>query len=304
MLVCGALALAFMLSILLSLEAGPRADRRRRSASRRLAPLAARLGRALAVRPLAGGAGHRRRWPRSSPDGNASARACSGSRSRRSSSRLCSLRSRQSGSGAARGRREALVCLGVVRRACSRSASSRSSCSRRTASGTASRRQTSRPLQIESFGAAVLLVAHVAGGLGITMRSSHGSQNLVGTAPDALAAVQTVVQAAALVATWIWFARGPVDARAARARVGGGGLRVRRLRQGALAAVPDLADPARAARPRPARAGGERAAGDGARGHPGLVPVPLLGPRAALRHGRRRGSSWPATSCWSRCSPC
>jgi hypothetical protein len=42
------------------------------------------------------------------------------------------------------------------------------------------------------------------------MRSSHGSQNLVGTGPDTLAAVQTVVQAAALVATWTWFARGPV----------------------------------------------------------------------------------------------
>jgi hypothetical protein len=68
--------------------------------------------------------------------------------------------------------------------------------------------QTSRPLQLESFSAAVLLAAHAAGGLGITMRSSHGSQNLVGSAPDALAAVQTVVQAAALVATWVWFARG------------------------------------------------------------------------------------------------
>ena len=58
---------------------------------------------------------------------------------------------------------------------------------------------------------AVLLVAHVAGGLDITMRPSHGSQNLVGTAPDALAIVQTVVQAAALVATWIWFGRGQVN---------------------------------------------------------------------------------------------
>jgi hypothetical protein len=71
--------------------------------------------------------------------------------------------------------------------------------------------QTSRPLQIESFGAGVLLAAHAAGGLGITMRSSHGSQNLVGTAPDTLAVVQTVLQAAALVATWIWFARGPAS---------------------------------------------------------------------------------------------
>ena len=49
--------------------------------------------------------------------------------------------------------------------------------------------QTSRPLQIETLGAGVLLVAHAVGGLGMTMRSSHGSQNLAGAGPDALAAV-------------------------------------------------------------------------------------------------------------------
>jgi hypothetical protein len=70
--------------------------------------------------------------------------------------------------------------------------------------------QTSRPLQIETLGAAILLVAHAAGGLAITMRPSHGSQNLAGSAPDALAVVQTILQAAALIATWIWFARGPL----------------------------------------------------------------------------------------------
>jgi hypothetical protein len=69
--------------------------------------------------------------------------------------------------------------------------------------------QTSRPLQIETLGAGVLLVAHAVGGLGITMRSGHGSQNLAGNGPDALAAIQTVLQAAALIATWAWFARGP-----------------------------------------------------------------------------------------------
>jgi len=42
------------------------------------------------------------------------------------------------------------------------------------------------------------------------MRPSHGSQNLAGSAPDALAVVQTILQAAALLATWSWFARGPV----------------------------------------------------------------------------------------------
>lgn len=72
-------------------------------------------------------------------------------------------------------------------------------------------RQSSRPLQIESLGAAVLLAAHQVFDLGITMRSSHGSQNLSGTGPVAIAAVQTVLQAGALIAIWRWFARGPAD---------------------------------------------------------------------------------------------
>jgi hypothetical protein len=71
--------------------------------------------------------------------------------------------------------------------------------------------QTSRPLQIESLGAGLLLVAHAVGGLGITMRSGHGSQNLAGGGADALAAIQTVLQAAALLWVWIWFARGPAE---------------------------------------------------------------------------------------------
>jgi hypothetical protein len=70
-------------------------------------------------------------------------------------------------------------------------------------------RQASRPLQIESLGAGILLVAHHVFGTGVTMETSHGSQNLAGTAPDALAVSQTILQAAALLATWILFARGP-----------------------------------------------------------------------------------------------
>ena len=73
------------------------------------------------------------------------------------------------------------------------------------------RRQADRPLQIESLGAAVLLVAHAVGGLSVTMRSGHGSQNLAGSLPDAIAAVQTVLQLVALAAVWVWFARGPGD---------------------------------------------------------------------------------------------
>jgi glycosyl transferase family 87 len=72
-------------------------------------------------------------------------------------------------------------------------------------------RQASRGLQIESLGSAVLLAAHHVGGLGIEMRSSAGSQNLVGTAPDVLAAAHTAVQGLAVAAVWVAFARGPVD---------------------------------------------------------------------------------------------
>jgi hypothetical protein len=72
-------------------------------------------------------------------------------------------------------------------------------------------RQTGRPLQIESLGAGVLLVLHQVAGLGITMESSHGSQNLAGSAPDALAALLTVLQAIAVIGVWVWFARGPAD---------------------------------------------------------------------------------------------
>jgi hypothetical protein len=63
-------------------------------------------------------------------------------------------------------------------------------------------RQLSRPLQIESLGASVLLVAHQVLGVEIEMRSSHGSQNLVGTAPTVLAVVVSVAQV--VVVGWLW----------------------------------------------------------------------------------------------------
>jgi hypothetical protein len=72
-------------------------------------------------------------------------------------------------------------------------------------------RQAERPLQIESFGAGVLLVLHQIAGVGITMESSHGSQNLAGSGPDAIATLQSALQLAAVVAVWIWFARGPME---------------------------------------------------------------------------------------------
>jgi Glycosyltransferase family 87 len=72
-------------------------------------------------------------------------------------------------------------------------------------------RQTSRPLQIETLGSGFLLALHQVAGLHISMVSSHGSQNLAGRLPDALAILQGVVEIAVIVGIWIWFARGPAE---------------------------------------------------------------------------------------------
>jgi Glycosyltransferase family 87 len=71
--------------------------------------------------------------------------------------------------------------------------------------------QAGRPLQIESFGAGILLAAHQALGLDLTMESGHGSQNLAGGAADTLAVATTLAQIAAVIGIWIWYARGPAD---------------------------------------------------------------------------------------------
>jgi hypothetical protein len=72
-------------------------------------------------------------------------------------------------------------------------------------------RQATRPLQIESLGASLLLVAYQVFHTPLAMRSSHGSQNLVGTAPDILEPLATGVLAVALLGSWIAFARGPAE---------------------------------------------------------------------------------------------
>lgn len=71
--------------------------------------------------------------------------------------------------------------------------------------------QAGRPLQIESLGAGLLLAAHQAFGLDLTMESSHGSQNLAGGLADTLAVLTTLAQIAVVVGMWIWYARGPAD---------------------------------------------------------------------------------------------
>lgn len=72
-------------------------------------------------------------------------------------------------------------------------------------------RQLGRPLQIETLGAGILLVLHQVTGMGLEWSSSHGSQNLDGAAAATLAVLTSLVQAAALVACWVVFARGRVS---------------------------------------------------------------------------------------------
>jgi glycosyl transferase family 87 len=71
--------------------------------------------------------------------------------------------------------------------------------------------QAGRPLQIESLGAGLLLAAHQVFGFDLAMESSHGSQNLAGGAADTLAVLTTLAQIAAVVAIWVWYARGSAD---------------------------------------------------------------------------------------------
>ena len=75
-------------------------------------------------------------------------------------------------------------------------------------------RQTGRPLQVESLGAGALLAAHRLGLYDARVESSHGSQNLAGRAPAALAKAQTLVQALAVLGVWLVFARTRRDAPA------------------------------------------------------------------------------------------
>lgn len=68
--------------------------------------------------------------------------------------------------------------------------------------------QASRPLEMESLGASFLLAAHQAWGLPVTVGWSHGSDNLSGRLPDALALAQSLLVIAVLASIWVGFARG------------------------------------------------------------------------------------------------
>jgi hypothetical protein len=68
--------------------------------------------------------------------------------------------------------------------------------------------QLDRPLQIESLGSSLLLAGHRLGVYDASVVSSSGSQNLSGALPDALALVQTSLQALAVAVVWALFASG------------------------------------------------------------------------------------------------
>jgi hypothetical protein len=70
-------------------------------------------------------------------------------------------------------------------------------------------RQLSRPLQIESLGAGVLLALHHLFGMELEWFSGSGSQNLTGTTANVVALLQGVVQVVGVALVWVSFARGP-----------------------------------------------------------------------------------------------
>jgi hypothetical protein len=67
--------------------------------------------------------------------------------------------------------------------------------------------QASRPLQLESGAASVLLVAHHLFGVSLGVDFSHTSVNLGGRLADAAATATTIAELAVLVAVWFAFAR-------------------------------------------------------------------------------------------------
>jgi len=103
-----------------------------------------------------------------------------------------------------RGRREALVCLGLLAAVVALVFLPFLA----VAPGGVAHsigRQLSRPLQIESLGSALYLAAHHLLGLHVEMRSGHGSQNLYATGTGVAAVLFSVVQIGVLI--WVWTRR-------------------------------------------------------------------------------------------------
>jgi hypothetical protein len=109
-----------------------------------------------------------------------------------------------------RGRREAMVCLGCAIAVIALAVVPFLALSP-DGFWSSIRGQASRPLQIESLGSAVLLVAHHVGNLHLSLVTSHGSQNLDGSLPTTLGAVESVLLVLSLLGIWAAAARGPAS---------------------------------------------------------------------------------------------
>ncbi|HJX48796.1 MAG TPA: glycosyltransferase 87 family protein [Gaiellaceae bacterium] len=71
--------------------------------------------------------------------------------------------------------------------------------------------QISRPLQLESFGGAVLVALHHIAGTSLHVVTSYGSQNLEGTGTHAVEIATTVAGALALLTVWVLYAQRDAD---------------------------------------------------------------------------------------------
>ena len=143
-------------------------------------------------------------------------------------------------------------------------------------------RQSGRPLQIESLGAALLAGRPPPQPLRARRRLDVRVAEPRRPAPGRARCHADRLPGPALVAVWVLFARRRADAGPALRRLRRSRNRVRRLREGDLAAVSDLAPAARAARPR--AAAGRRARGR-AHPHAPLVPGAVLELRRARLGG-------------------
>jgi uncharacterized membrane protein len=103
-----------------------------------------------------------------------------------------------------RGRREAIVCLAVLAAVVSAAFLPFVAVDPGGVAHSLGH-QLSRPLQIESLGSALYLAAHQLAGIGVEVRSGHGSQNLHATGTAVTAILLSAIQVVALV--WIWLRR-------------------------------------------------------------------------------------------------
>jgi uncharacterized membrane protein len=68
-------------------------------------------------------------------------------------------------------------------------------------------KQTGRPLQIETLGAALLIAGHHLFGLGVSVSNGFGSQNLASRFSGIAATLTTIAELAALLLVWVRYAR-------------------------------------------------------------------------------------------------